>query len=185
MAPVPITETLYVPTREEWRAWLEEHHATAKEIWLITWSKYSGKPSVLYLHAVEEALCFGWIDGIAKKMNEHQYAQRFTPRRPKGHWTELNKERMRRLIAAGKMTPAGLAVAPDLSLEAFCIAPDILAALQADPEIWRNFQGFPDAYQRIRVGYIEEVRRQPDVFKTRLNNFLKNTRQNKMYGVLE
>ncbi|MBW4438665.1 MAG: YdeI/OmpD-associated family protein [Pleurocapsa minor GSE-CHR-MK-17-07R] len=185
MAPVTITQTLYASTREEWRAWLEKNHAQAKEIWLITWSKESGKPSVPYLHAVEEALCFGWIDGIAKKMNEHQYAQRFTPRRPKSHWTELNKQRMRRLIAAGKMTPAGLAIAPDLSLEAFRIAPDILAALQADPETWRNFTEFPDTYQRIRVGYIEEVRRQPEVFQTRLDNFLKNTRKNKMYGVLE
>jgi uncharacterized protein YdeI (YjbR/CyaY-like superfamily) len=185
MPPMQVTQTFYAPTRAEWRAWLEAHHATAKEIWLLTYARDTGKPSIPYLHAVEEALCFGWIDGIAKKLNERQNAQRFTPRRARSHWTELNKERMRRLIAQGKMTPAGLAVAPDLSIAAFRIPADILLELQNDPVVWRHFKGFPDSYQRIRIGYIEEMRRQPDIFRTRLDNFLKQTRQNKMFGTLE
>ena len=180
-----ITETLYVTNRDEWRTWLADNHATKKEIWLITYSKNSNKPSVLYLHAVEEALCFGWIDGIAKKIDSERSAQRFTPRRPKSNWTELNKERAKRLINSGKMTEAGLKVLPDLSPDAFQIPKDILEALQADVQTWNNFQRFPDVYKRIRIGYIEEVRKQSTEFQKRLNNFLKKTRENKMFGTIE
>ena len=180
-----ITQTLYVADRWQWRAWLAENHVTAKEIWLITYARTSGKPSVPYLDAVEEALCFGWIDGIAKKMDAERTAQRFTPRRPKSNWTELNKERARRLIAAGLMTEAGRAKLPDLTLRPIEIAPDILEALQADGETWENFERFPDLYKRIRIAFIEEQRRNPQVFKQRLDDFLKKTRQNKMFGVME
>lgn len=180
-----ITETLYVATRDEWRAWLAENHATKKEIWLISYSKNSNKPSILYLHAVEEALCFGWIDGIAKKIDSERSAQRFTPRRLKSNWTELNKERAKRLIQNGKMTEAGLKVLPDLSPDAFKIPQDILEALQADAQTWNNFQRFPDVYKRIRIGYIEEVRKQSSEFQKRLNNFLKKTREDKMFGTIE
>ncbi len=135
-----------------------------------------------YLDAVEEALCFGWIDGIAKRLDEHRTAQRFTPRRTRSHWTELNKERARRLMGEGRMTDAGRAVLPDLSFSAFVIAPDILAALQADPVTWANFQAFPASYQRIRVGYVEEMRRRPEVFATRLSNLLKKTHANRQFG---
>ena len=179
-----ITETLYVTERDAWRAWLAEHHATAREIWLITYARQTGKPQLAYLAAVEEALCFGWIDGIAKKLDTERTAQRFTPRRAKSNWTELNKERARRLIASGQMTPAGMAILPDLDPGAFTVADDILAVLQADPQTWANFQGFPDLYKRVRIGYIEVMRKQPAVFQQRLANFVKKTRANKMFGSL-
>lgn len=185
MPPITITETLEVNDRAGWRQWLSENHAEAKEIWLVYYTKSSGKPSIAYLHAVEEALCFGWIDGIAKKLDAERQVQRFTPRRPKSHWTELNKERARRLIAAGLMTEAGHAKLPDLSIESFQIAADILEALQSDAQVWANFQAFPPHYQRIRVSAIEEMRRQPDVFRTLLEKFITKTRENKMFGVLE
>jgi uncharacterized protein YdeI (YjbR/CyaY-like superfamily) len=179
-----ITETLYVADRDAWREWLTEHHATKKEIWLLFPSKTTDKPRISYLDAVEEALCFGWVDGIAKKQDEDFTAQRFTPRRPKSHWTELNKERVRRLIAAGKMTDAGYAVLPDMSPESFQIAEDILAALQEDETVWKNFEAFPDLYKRIRISYIEETRKQPNVFQTRLANFIQKTRANKQFGTM-
>lgn len=94
----------------------------------------------------------------------------------------MNKERARRLIEAGLMTEAGRATLPDLSLEAFEIAPDILAALQANEHVWANFQNFPSIYHRIRVAFIEEMRHQPDVFKARLDKLVEKTRQNKMFG---
>ncbi len=181
---VQITQTLTVKDRAEWRAWLVHHHATAHEIWLISYGKTSAHPSLPYLESVEEALCFGWIDGIAKRIDHERMAQRFTPRRPKSHWTELNKERARRLIVSNQMTDAGLAQLPDLALEAFRIAPDILAALQEDPQTWAYFQNFPPVYQRIRIGYIEEMRQQPEVFRKRLAYFLKNTQKNKMFGTM-
>ena len=180
-----ITETFHTADREAWRSWLSQHHADKQNIWLVSFSAASNKPRISYLHAVEEALCFGWIDGIAKKLDDERTAQRFTPRRSKSHWTELNKERARRLIAQGKMTDAGFATLPDLSPESFRIADDILMALRADAETWQNFERFPHVYKRIRIGYIEEMRKQPSMFTARLNNFLKKTHENKMFGVME
>jgi uncharacterized protein YdeI (YjbR/CyaY-like superfamily) len=177
-----ITQTLYVATRDEWRQWLINNHATAREIWLIFPSRMSGQLKIPYLEAVEEALCFGWIDGIQKKLDAEHSAQRFTPRRPRSNWTELNKERARRLIKGGQMTEAGKAVLPDLSLQAFQVPEDILQALQADPQTWENYQRFPDLYRRIRIRHIEEVRNNPEVFQKRLANFLKKTRENKTIG---
>jgi uncharacterized protein YdeI (YjbR/CyaY-like superfamily) len=140
---------------------------------------------VTYKESVFEALCFGWIDGIGKGLDADRRAQRFTPRRPKSNWTELNKERMRRLITEGLMTEAGLAVAPDLSPDSFTIAPDVIEALQFDPLVWANFEAFADLYKRVRISYIEETRKQPAVFETRLANFIKQTRANKMFGGME
>ena len=179
-----ITHTLYLTHRSEWREWLTENHATAKEIWLVSYPKASPTPCLEYLHAVEEALCFGWIDGIKKKLDETCTVQRFTPRLPKGNWTELNKERARRLIARGQMTEAGRAKLPDLSLDTFSIANDILEALQKDAQTWQNFESFSQIYQRIRIGYIEQAREQPEVFNKRLTYFLNKTRQNNKFGVL-
>lgn len=182
MPKMEITTTLNATDREMWRAWLEANHANEKEIWLLFPSSKSDEPHLSYVHAVEEALCFGWIDGIAKRYDDNYRAQRFSPRRPKGNWTELNKERARRMIAAGRMTPAGEATLPDLSLDAFSIAPDILEALQADPQTWEHFQNFPGLYQRIRISYIESARKQPDEFQKRLEKFLTMTKQNKTFG---
>jgi uncharacterized protein YdeI (YjbR/CyaY-like superfamily) len=179
---VDITDIFRPTNRAEWRNWLIANHRTKTEIWLVSPKK---NPGVTYKESVFEALCFGWIDGIGKTMDAEHSAQRFTPRRPKGNWTELNKERARRLIGEGLMTDAGRAVLPDLSLEAFSIAPDIVAALQADPMTWKNFEAFPGLYQRIRISYIEETRKQPDVFQARLANFIKQTTLNKMFGGME
>ena len=107
-----IGETLYVTTEQGFRKWLEENHQTKKEIWLIQYKKATGKPSIHYIEAVEAALCFGWIDGTQKSMDEERYALRFSPRRPKSNWTETNKERARHLIAEGRMTEAGFATLP-------------------------------------------------------------------------
>lgn len=105
-------ETLYVTNRVDFRKWLEENHKSKKEIWLIQYKKAAKKPSINYVEAVEEALCFGWIDNIEKSMDTERYATRFSPRRPKSNWTDTNKERARKLIAEGKMTEAGFATLP-------------------------------------------------------------------------
>jgi uncharacterized protein YdeI (YjbR/CyaY-like superfamily) len=107
-----IGETLYVTNRDDFRSWLEKNHKSKKEIWLVQYKKATKKPSIDYVEAVEEAICFGWIDGLEKSMDAERYALRFSPRRPKSNWTDTNKERARRLIAEGKMTEAGLANLP-------------------------------------------------------------------------
>jgi uncharacterized protein YdeI (YjbR/CyaY-like superfamily) len=100
-----VTSNLYATTRSEWRTWLNENHATAYDIWLVTYTQPLDKPSVPYLAAVEEALCFGWIDSTTKRLDAERRAQRFSPRRAKSNRTELNKERARRFIAAGCWIP--------------------------------------------------------------------------------
>ena len=102
-----ITETVYAATRAAWRAWLRKHHATKREIWLIYYKKGSGKPRVTYGHAVEEALCYGWIDSTVKTLGAERYVQRFTPRKRGSNWSAANLIRAERLLAAGLMTPAG------------------------------------------------------------------------------
>lgn len=112
IGPMEIGETLYVTDRQDFRRWLEENHKSNKEIWLIQYKKAAKKPSINYVEAVEEALCFGWIDSTEKSMDIERYATRFSPRRPKSNWTDTNKERARKLIAEGKMTEAGFASLP-------------------------------------------------------------------------
>jgi uncharacterized protein YdeI (YjbR/CyaY-like superfamily) len=98
-----------VQDANEWRSWLDTNHTTAPEIWVVYWKKASGKPSIDWAAAVEVALRFGWIDGLVKSIDEHRYMQRWTPRRPKSKWSNVNKEICLRLIEAGEMTPMGLA----------------------------------------------------------------------------
>ena len=108
-----IGETLYVTTREQFRQWLMKNHQKKKEIWLINYKKATRKPSIPYVEAVEEAICFGWIDSTEKSMDAERYATRLSPRKPKSNWTETNKERARRMIVEGKMTEAGRATLPE------------------------------------------------------------------------
>ncbi len=178
-----VSEPIGPLTRAQWRAWLVQHHAQRQQVWLLSATRTGGVAGALtYLDSVEEAICFGWIDGLAKRHGDFT-AQRFTPRRPKGNWTELNKERARRLIAAGLMTEAGHRALPDLDPAAFRIAPDIVAALQAEPITWANFQRFPALYQRVRVSNIEELRRNnPDGFRKRLDTLVVKSRDNVMFG---
>jgi uncharacterized protein YdeI (YjbR/CyaY-like superfamily) len=166
-------------SRAQWRKWLARHHATEKEIWLLTDVE---APAVSYLDAVEEALCFGWIDSVGKRLSETMRGQRFSPRRPRGNWTELNKARVRRLISLGLMTDAGRAVLPDLDT-AFTIAPDVWAALGKAAGARAFFEACPLLYRRIRVGYVEEQRKKaPAEFAKRLANLVARCAEKKQFG---
>lgn len=186
-------KTLYVSTRKSWRSWLARHHATEPEIWLIYYKKASGKQRISYNDAVEEALCYGWIDSTAKPVDTEKYAQRFSPRRPKAKWSPMNIERLKRLLRQKKVTKAGLRAAEHaLSLlkrqeknEKLRIPPDILEALRSDKTTWKNFTHFPASYKRIRTGWIDGSRRRPDEFRKRLRYFLKMTAQNKRFGMVQ
>jgi uncharacterized protein YdeI (YjbR/CyaY-like superfamily) len=180
-----ITKTLYVTDREEWRAWLEENHAREKEIWLVYYRKGSGKGRIPYNDAVEEALCFGWIDSTNKSIDEERLAQRFSPRSPKSGFSPMNKERVRRLIEQGRMTQAGLDMLGDALEGEFEVPADIEEALRADVQVWENFQQFPESYKRIRVGWIDGARHRPEEFEKRLRYFVKMTRQGKRFGMVQ
>ena len=181
--PLEPSPLLQVSKRSEWRAWLRRNHKTAKEVWLVYPKKHTGRPRIAYNDAVEEALAFGWIDSTAKKVDEDRFAQRFTPRKPDSPYSQSNLARLRAMAAKGKIIPEILAkVNPLLVEKPLVIPPDILAALKADRETWKNFEAFSDSYKRIRVGYIDGARDRPEEFAKRLRNFLKVTKANRIIG---
>jgi uncharacterized protein YdeI (YjbR/CyaY-like superfamily) len=155
--------TLYAKNRTEWRRWLAKNAAKSDEVWLVYYKKDSGKPRVPYDEAVEEALCFGWIDGKVNKIDAACYAQRFTPRKPSSKWAPSNIRRMQRLIADGRMTPAGLAVyKPERKSEAL---PEKMPAslerrFKAETEAWANFQKFPPYYRRMTIGWVASAKKE-------------------------
>jgi len=101
-------DTFYAKDRRAWRAWLQKNHSTSSEIWLIYFKKHTGQQRLAYNDAVEEALCFGWIDGMIKPIDPQKYMQRFSPRKVKSRWSSLNKQRVEKMIRQGLMTAAGL-----------------------------------------------------------------------------
>ncbi|HSJ37751.1 MAG TPA: YdeI/OmpD-associated family protein [Planococcus sp. (in: firmicutes)] len=177
-----IENLLRVTTRRELREWLEENSTTEKCCWVVV--SVSERPGVVkYLDAVEEALCFGWIDGIMKKISPAETAQRFSPRKKGSNWTELNKERVRRLEKLGLMTAQGRDVLPDMRPESFTIDPEVLALLKEDRVVYQNFMNFPELYRRIRIDNIQGYKNyDADIYNQRLDKFISNTRENKMYG---
>ncbi len=177
-----IGETLYVSHRKPWRAWLEANFQTAGEIWLVYPNKASGEPRILYNDAVEEALCFGWIDSIIKKLDDLRAVQRFTPRNPRSGYSQQNKERLRWLADEGLLHPSVRESVADVLDEVFVFPEDILQAIRANEQAWRRFQGFSAAYQRIRVAYIDIARARPEEFARRLRSFIKATAQGKQIG---
>jgi uncharacterized protein YdeI (YjbR/CyaY-like superfamily) len=182
---VEVGETLEVRTRTAWRSWLTRNHSRKKEIWLVLHSKASGSSSLAYNDAVDEALCFGWIDSIVKKVGTHSRAQRFTPRRKGSPVSEMNKARARRLVREGRMTVAGrAALGTGLRRERLIVAADVRRALGAEPGARTRFERLPAAYKRIRLGFIEGARGRPDVFATRLRYFVRMTAQGKRYGMV-
>jgi uncharacterized protein YdeI (YjbR/CyaY-like superfamily) len=139
---------------------------------------------------VEEALCFGWIDSIVKKVDAERFAQRFTPRRPGSVLSQANRERLRKLVALGRMTSSGLTAVSHAfkpGAEKFSIPKDILAAIKKDAAAWTNFQKFPGAYKRVRIAYIESQRRHSaEAFRKSLAHFVRMTAKNRKFGfVLE
>jgi uncharacterized protein YdeI (YjbR/CyaY-like superfamily) len=177
-----ITQTLYVTDPKDWRAWLEIHYKTEKEIWLVYYKKETGKPRIEYNEAVEQALCFGWIDSTAKSLDEERTAQRFSPRKPKSGYSQANIERLRRLVAQGQVIDEVLESLGDVLEREFIFPPDILDAIRADKQAWENYQNFSDVYKRIRVAFIEGARKRPEEFQKRLKHFIKMSRENKLIG---
>ncbi|MCM1296263.1 MAG: YdeI/OmpD-associated family protein [Muribaculaceae bacterium] len=174
---------LNAKNRDELRLWLIDNHDKENECWVVVKrSRPQNDNTFWYIDAVEEAMCFGWIDSTEKRLDNGITAQRLAPRKKNSLWSELNKERCRRMEKLGRMTDAGRAVLPDMSPSGFVIDSDILNALQADLIVWNNFLSFPPLYQRVRIDTIQIKKKQPDLFQSRLQKFIDNTRQGIMYG---
>lgn len=174
---------LDVTTREEFRQWLSTHHASQSECWLVA-KKGKQPPTdcVWYLDAVEEALCFGWIDTMHKTIDGRNL-QKFTPRAARSVWSELNRERCRRLERLGQMTAAGRAVLPDMDPANFVIDFEIQQSFDQNPIAWANFQQFPALYRRVRIDAIQrDKRKDRPVFDRRLDRLITQSAANRMFG---
>lgn len=172
-------ETFYTADRNTWCEWLSSHFETEKEIWFVFPMKASGEESLSYNDAVEEALCFGWIDSTIKHIDPLHRAQRFTPRNPSSVYSRPNIERLSWLNDRGLLHPAVKENVLPLITAPYVFPEDILSRLRADPVAWENYNAFPDAYRRIRVAYIDAARKRPEEFEKRMKSFLEKTRQNR------
>jgi uncharacterized protein YdeI (YjbR/CyaY-like superfamily) len=157
------TGELHITNRKEWRAWLSKNHSAKKEVWLIFYKKHTGKPSIAYGDAVEEALCFGWIDSIIKKIDEDKFARKFTPRKAKSKWSETNRKRVEKMLREGKMTEAGMVqineakksgkwfkpTSPPKELE---VPQFMKEALATNKKALDNFNNLANSYKRQYVG---------------------------------
>jgi len=150
-------KTLYVEDRSKWRAWLQANHKQATEVWLVHYKKEMGRPQIAYEDAVEEAICFGWIDGKIKKLDPARYARLFTPRKPTSTWSRINIGRARKMIREGKMTAAGSKVF-DPQNQTPALPTKLPASLEAQfrkhEAAWENFTRFPPSYQRMTIGWV-------------------------------
>ncbi len=156
--------------RDEWRTWLVENHAAATEIWLIVRKKHAGKAGLTYPEALEEALCFGWIDGILKRIDDEKHAIRFSPRRSNSIWSEHNKKRVRKLIEEGRMTDAGLAKVQEAKAngqwdkaaqrEDVTVVPaELTEALAGNERARRNFERLAPSYRRQFIYWVAVAKR--------------------------
>jgi len=160
---------LQIAGRDAWRAWLQLNHLREKGIWLVFTRKHIGKPGTSYGDAVDEALCFGWIDSLVKRIDEEKYARKFTPRKPGSKWSKLNMDRMRKLRSQGRMTKFGLEAYNNRSTERpfaetfkskkLQVPCDFEKALRRNKSAWKNFQNFGLSQQRNYLLWIAEAKK--------------------------
>ena len=174
-------------SREAWRAWLQKHHASSTGVWLVYAKKHSGLPSLTYNDAVEEALCFGWIDNKINPIDDDFYMQIFTPRKLKSAWSALNKTRVARLRAAGLMAPAGLAAVKTAKssgtwdamkrIEDAGLPPDLEKAIKANPEASRNWESYTASRRKAALYRLAGAKR-PETRAKYLQEMIENMARN-------
>jgi len=187
-------KTLHVLKRREWRAWLRANGRREKEIWLVFHKRHTGKARLEYDDAVEEAICFGWIDSTIRRLDEERYAQKFTPRNLGSKWSDLNIERAKKMIAAGHMTPAGSAlIAPALLRRKPEPSPAktagnkpvpryIAAALDGDEKARSFFDSLAPSYRRLYVGWVDSAKKE-ETRQRRLAEMLATLRSGRKLGM--
>lgn len=181
-------ETFTTGERSEWRKYLAEHFESAEEVWFIFPVKEACEESLSYNDAVEEALCFGWIDSTNRRLDELHCARRFSPRKNGSPYSRPNIERLIWLDAHGLIHPSVRESVLPVIRATFEFPQDILDELRQDETVWDNFSRFTEPYRRIRIAYIDAARNRPEEFRKRLNSFIEKTRRNKRimgYGGVE
>jgi uncharacterized protein YdeI (YjbR/CyaY-like superfamily) len=186
--PSKSLKTLDAGTCEKWREWLAAHHGSEAEVWLIYYKRQTGRPSIAYDESVDEALCFGWIDSLIKRIDDDRYARKFTPRKPDSRWSASNRKRFAQLEASGRLTPAGLnrppgdrsAAAPRPS--ALKIPRYIQQGLRSRPVAWTFFQSLAPSYRRMYIGWINSAK-QPETKTRRLQEAVGLLAAGKKFGL--
>jgi len=184
---------LSVSDRESWRSWLAENHAIEKEVWLAYYKKHTGKVSVSYMDSVKEALCFGWIDGLKRRIDDERYVHRFTPRKANSKWSPQNIRLAKELIGTGEMTEAGLAVFKqratydDHLLKALSAKdPPLMAetekGLKASKKAWKNFNKMTTGYRKQYVAWLQSAKK-PETRKKRLEEAIRLLETNQKLGM--
>ena len=173
-------ETKYFIDRQEWRNWLATNFESKDDIWLEYPLKKTGRERILYNDAVEEALCFGWIDSTVKSLNEETTIQRFCKRRKKSTFSQPNKERLKWLFKNGLIHDSIKSEIEQIITVEFLFPKDIIDELKSDETCRNYYNDFSQTYRRIRIAYIESARKRPEEFIKRLNNFINKTRENKL-----
>jgi uncharacterized protein YdeI (YjbR/CyaY-like superfamily) len=159
-------KTLEVQTAVRWRAWLAKHHDSESEVWLVFRKRHAGEPSIAYEDAVDEALCFGWIDSLIKRLDDERYARKFTPRKPDSRWSTANRKRYERLRASGRLMPSGVKLAPtsrsgDAPRPSVARLPEyIQQALKRHPAASNYFKSLAPSYRRLYIAWIDSARRE-------------------------
>jgi uncharacterized protein YdeI (YjbR/CyaY-like superfamily) len=163
---------LRVTSRQQWRAWLSKHHTSSPGIWFVFYKAHTGVKSIPLEDMVREALCFGWIDSLVKRLDDDRYAVKVTPRKPTSKWSDINRKRWAELKAAGLLTAAGISAAPTSDTYArrpvIPILPTYIAkALKGNPGAWRFFRELAPTYRRHFVAWIHTAKR-PDTRERRI-----------------
>ena len=184
-----LNNALSFKNRDEWRKWLEKNYRKEKEVWLVHYKKHVGKIGIQLEEAVEEALCFGWIDGKLRKVDEERFILRYSPRKANSVWSKLNRERVERLMKAGKMTAAGLSIIEEAkkrgswnqaytNLKRDRIPPELRKALAEDKRALDNFQRFANSYRNMYIQWVKSAKT-GKTRRERIEKVVKQASQNK------
>lgn len=185
---------IHFENRDAWRTWLEANHDKETEIWLVYYKKHTQKPSVQYEEAVQEAICFGWIDSIVKRIDDEKYMQKYTPRKPNSIWSQLNKKRAEKMIKEGRMTDAGRAKIEEAkengqwdkatsSKRTFAMPPDLKKALKGNQAAWDNFTSFTKSQQNMYIGWVVSAKRE-ETRERRIREVVKRSALNQKPGMM-
>ena len=189
------SDQLYVTNRKEWREWLKKNHSKKNQIWLIYYKKHTGTPRIPYDDAVEEALCYGWIDSTVKRIDEETFMQKFTPRNKNSIWSKLNKQRVEKLIKSGKMRKAGMDRVGDAKRngewdaaysikDVVEIPPALKRALTKNKKAKENFDKFAPSYRRNYIGWVANAKRQETIDR-RVTEVVKRAEKNMKPGMMQ
>ena len=193
MTNIELATALLFKTRDEWRSWLEKNHTILTEVWLIHYKKSSRNKSLNHFDAVEEALCFGWIDSKLKKIDEERFILKYSPRKSQSVWSKINKETAEKMISLGKMTQAGFDTIEEAkkhrlwdtaytNLVKERLPSDLKKALMVNITAWINFKHFANSYRNMYIGWVKNAKT-VETRKKRISQVVKNSLDNKKPGI--